>query len=325
MRTSASSIAVAAIAIALTVPAALGATANRTWVSHSGLSGNAGLNPPCTPTNPCDTFATALGATNAGGEINCLDNGSYGAVAIAKSVTIDCDGQLGAIDAVASSNGVTINSATAVVKLRKLTINGNGGIGSGVSIQSAAAVIIENCVIQNFTGSQSLGIAVQSTSSNASQLSVSDTLIVNNTDGANNAGLLISNNGSGPISFALDRVRVEHNASYGVAVSASGTSTGTVAGVIRDSVVTGSGFSGILADAFTAPATVSLDHTHVAGNGTGVISTNGAAVILNNSTVQTNHLGLSAGGGAIFSYDNNAINGNQPGGNGSTPTSIALH
>jgi hypothetical protein len=53
----------------------------------------------------------------------------------------------------------------------------------------------------------------------------------------------------------------------------------------------------------------------VAGNGTGVVSVNGAAVILNNSTVQTNGTGLNAtSGGAIFSYGNNPINGNQPGG-----------
>jgi hypothetical protein len=34
---------------------------------------------------------------------------------------------------------------------------------------------------------------------------------------------------------------------------------------------------------------------------------------------------LAANGGAIFSYGNNAINGNQPGGIGTTPILIGLH
>jgi hypothetical protein len=209
MRTFTSSIAFAAIAISFTMPAALGVTtANRTWVSHSGTSGNAALNPPCTPTNPCDTFATALSATNPSGEINCLDSGSYGRVTITKSVTIDCTGQLGSIDPAdpaSGTNGVTINSASAVVKLRSLTLNGIGSGASGVVIDSAQAVIIENCVIQNFTVSPAnAGIFVLNSSS-ALQLAVADTLIVNN-----NAGISIGQNtGAGPITFAIERVRVE--------------------------------------------------------------------------------------------------------------------
>lgn len=73
-----------------------------------------------------------------------------------------------------------------------------------------------------------------------------------------------------------------------------------------------------------SPVTVSLDHTHVAGNGVGILSANGAAVILNNTTVQTNGTGLAASnGGAMFSYGNNPINGNQP--DGTAPTVIGLH
>jgi hypothetical protein len=49
-------------------------------------------------------------------------------------------------------------------------------------------------------------------------------------------------------------------------------------------------------------------------------------MILNNSTVQVNGTGLSANtGGAIFSYGNNLINGNQPGGVSTAPILIGLH
>jgi hypothetical protein len=90
-------------------------------------------------------------------------------------------------------------------------------------------------------------------------------------------------------------------------------------------VVTGSSNSGVFAQAVGgSEVTVSLDHTQ-AGNVVGITSANGAAVILNNSTVQANNTGLVANnGGAIFSYGNNAINGNQPNGS-DAPTVIGLH
>jgi hypothetical protein len=318
-----SRIAVAAIAIAFTMPAALGATANRTWVSHSGLSSNAGLNPPCTPTNPCDTFATALSVTNPGGEVNCVDNGSYGTVNITQSVTIDCGGQLGAIDVGTNSTGVTVNSATAVVKLRNLTINADfNGVTTGIKIQSAADVTIENCVIQNLNGS---GIIVQT--SNALQFTVTDTLVANNQGGG--GGIAIISSGSGTIGFLLERVRAENNGFGNIIVNSGVNGTGTITGVIRDSVITGStGSPGIAASTSVSnsPITVSLDHTHVTNNATGVVSQGGAAVILNNSTVQTNGTGLvTNNGGAIFSYGNNPINGNQPNGIGAAPILIGLH
>jgi hypothetical protein len=322
MRTFASSIAVSAIAIAFTMPTTFAATANRTWVSHSGTINNAALNPPCTATNPCDSFATALGVTNSGGEINCVDNGSYGTVNITQSVTIDCGGQLGAIDVGNNSIGVTVNSATAVVKLRNLTINADfNGATTGIKIQSAADVTIENCVIQNLNGS---GIIVQT--SNALQLAVTDTLVAKNLGGG--GGLSIITSGSGAIGFLLERVRAENNAFGNISVITGVSGTGAITGVIRDSVIIGStGSPGILASTSVnnSPITVSLDHTHVANNATGVVSQGGAAVILNNSTIQTNGTGLvTNNGGAIFSYGNNAINGNQPNGS-AAPTVIGLH
>src|SRR3569833_3224253 len=61
------------------------AQATRTWVSGTGDDAN-----PCSRTAPCKTFAGAISKTAAGGEINCIDTGGYGAVTITKSITIDC-------------------------------------------------------------------------------------------------------------------------------------------------------------------------------------------------------------------------------------------
>ena len=76
------------IALALTslwaMPAS--AQATRTWVSGVGDDVN-----PCSRTAPCKTFAGAISKTAAGGEINCLDPGGFGAVTITKAMTIDCN------------------------------------------------------------------------------------------------------------------------------------------------------------------------------------------------------------------------------------------
>jgi hypothetical protein len=51
------------------------AQATRTWVSGVGNDAD-----PCSRTAPCKTFAGAISKTAAGGEINCLDPGGFGAV-----------------------------------------------------------------------------------------------------------------------------------------------------------------------------------------------------------------------------------------------------
>jgi hypothetical protein len=215
---------------------------------------------------------------------------------------------------------MTINGANIVVKLCNLSINGQFTTGRGVFIQDAAAVIIENCAIQNFRLG---GIFVQT--SNAFQLNVADTLIANNTAGLY-VGIVILRGGKAPTSFALDRLRIENNINNGIMVEAT-SANGVVTGIIRDTMITGStNGSGLFALTNVWPVTVSLDHTHVANNSIGILSQGGAAVILNNSTIQTNGTGLNAsGGGAIFSYGNNPINGNQPGGIGTAPIVIGLH
>jgi hypothetical protein len=317
MRTFGSSIAVAVFALILATSAAR-ATQMRTWVSHSGTGST------CSDQQPCRDFVNTLNQTQAGGEINCLDSGDFTnnmlGFVITQSVTIDCGGQMGALTPPVGLNGIVINGVQIVVKLRNLTINGQVSGTTGILIQNAAAVIIENCVIQNFGGA---GILVQT--SGALELNVSDTLIANNTTNNNFGGITINTNGSAATKFTFDRVRVEHNHLGGIAVIPA--SIGPVTGVIRDSVVTGSLNSGIFAQAAGgSEVTVSLDHTQVVGNVVGITSANGAAVILNNSTIQTNNTGLVvSSAAAIFSYGNNAINGNQPGGIGTVPTVIGLH
>src|SRR5205809_3355994 len=114
--------------MALGCSAVASAQATRTWVSGVGDDVN-----PCSRTAPCKTFAGAISKTAAGGEINCLDPGGFGAVTITKSVAIKCHYTEGGV-LVSSTNAVVINAAaTDKVTLRGLDING-AGIGAQTSL-----------------------------------------------------------------------------------------------------------------------------------------------------------------------------------------------
>ena len=102
-------VALAATCLLMAVqPAA--AQATRTWVSGVGDDAN-----PCSRTAPCKTFAGAISKTAAGGEINALDPGGFGAVTITKSITIDGGGGLATYKNNAVNGNVTDGTFTVTI------------------------------------------------------------------------------------------------------------------------------------------------------------------------------------------------------------------
>src|SRR5687767_15488928 len=100
------------------------AQATRTWVSGVGNDEN-----PCSRTAPCKTWAGAISKTAAGGEIDALDPGGFGALTITKSITIEgTTGQGFGSTLAAGVNGIVINDSlsatphTARVNLRNLNL-----------------------------------------------------------------------------------------------------------------------------------------------------------------------------------------------------------
>ena len=146
------------------------AQASRTWVSGVGDDAN-----PCSRTAPCKTFAGAISKTAAGGEINCLDPGGFGAVTITKSITIDCHEIFGSV-LVSGTNGINIAATGGNVVLRNLNINGLVANGlKGISITTAANVWIEDCAIFGFAQQ-----AIADTRSTAGSLTITNTVARNN-------------------------------------------------------------------------------------------------------------------------------------------------
>jgi hypothetical protein len=125
------------------------AQATRTWVSGVGDDAN-----PCSRTAPCKTFAGSISKTAAGGEINVLDPGGFGAVTITKAITIDAAGTEAGI-LINGSSGVIVNAgASDNVTLKGLDFSGiNPGTGcpwstTGVRVLKAGSVRIEDSKIE---------------------------------------------------------------------------------------------------------------------------------------------------------------------------------
>src|SRR5690242_4483750 len=125
---------VAGVAAAFALVASSAHAIPRTFVSGTG-GGTA-----CTRALPCASFQAAHDATDLGGEINCLDAGSFGTVMVSKSITIDCAGTVGAIPT--SAGTVTINAPTATVRLRHLTVISTSTIATAIDFQNGSALFV---------------------------------------------------------------------------------------------------------------------------------------------------------------------------------------
>src|SRR5512141_2116109 len=96
--------ALAVVVFTLTIVSVAQAQATRTWVSGVGDDAN-----PCSRTAPCKTFAGAISKTAAGGEIDVLDPGDFGAVTVSKAMIID--GRLAPVAGTAAAGSVTVSTA----------------------------------------------------------------------------------------------------------------------------------------------------------------------------------------------------------------------
>ena len=284
------------------------AQATRTWVSGVGDDAN-----PCSRTAPCKTFAGAISKTAAGGEINCLDPGGFGAVTITKSITISCAYTEGGV--LAAGNGIIVNAgATDIVVLRGLDIFGVPTPTNGVRFIAGAALHIEDSVVRRFNAANSAGILFAPSTAGA-ELYVTNTIVTDNGNGSTGGGIVIAPTGTGSVRAALRGVHVHNNANFGVRVDTAGTTAAAGAHVtIDDSQMFGNS-TGLSSNAPASGVVVTLVVTNstIANNsGTGVQSTGVSSTVLaGNTTITGNATGVSASGGAVIqSFGDNRLQGN---------------
>jgi hypothetical protein len=291
MMNRALTVAAASLAVAFLSASFAHAQATRTWVSGVGDDAN-----PCSRTAPCKTFAGAISKTAAGGEINTLDPGGFGAVTITKSITIDATAGLGGV-LVSGTNGIIVNAGVNdVVILRNLDINGLGTGLSGVRILAGRDVYVENTKIFGFT---TRGISDERLSG---RLFVTDSVISNNTG----TGIGAAAASFTALTITADNVRVERSGNAGVVVSQGAKAT------FANSVVSGNVNFGFFVTG--AGSELNVESAIVSTNGTGIQSTSSAVTRISNTTITGNGTGLSMpSGGAVYSYGTNRIDGNGAG------------
>jgi hypothetical protein len=301
------------VIVTLAASALAQAQATRTWVSGVGDDAN-----PCSRTAPCRTFAGAIPKTFIAGEIDALDPGSFGAVTITKSITIDGGSGFGAILA-SGTTGIIVNVASGNpddperrVTLRRLSINGTGASGTigtatglrGLNVLRVAKLYVENCYIQNFT---TAGIEVD-LNDTGPLVSIKDTNISHTNTGIQMTG------GGEVVGGTLDRVRVE-NCANGIIAKEGAFLT------IRDSIVVNNATTAVGIENTAKSAGLNLENTLISNAGTGVAAGGpGTRVDLSNTSILYNFTAISSGGGTVTSHGNNRIaNNSSP---GVTPTLI---
>lgn len=265
----------------------------------------------CDLTAPCKTLSGAHSKVVDGGEIICLDSGNYtdssNPLVISKSVSIIApDGVDALITLSAAGNGIYINTSTASVVIRGLTLTNTATSGDtyGIKVDAAAAVQIEKCSISGFNSSTNSHGVYFNVGSNA-ELSVKDTTVRNN-----NVGIALNSTSSTTTYKAtLDRVRAENNTN-GIWAKNNASLN------VRDSIAAGN-TSGFRATAGTTGRTaeMNLENCLAVGNTYGVHSggTAGATATVRISNVSSvdNGTGLyrAAGTSNIYTRGNNTAEG----------------
>lgn len=295
---------VAMLALPLATPAS--AQATRTWISGVGDDAN-----PCSRTAPCKTFAGAISKTAAGGEINCLDPGGFGAVTITKAISLICEGELNGVLA-SGGNGINISAGpNDVVLLSGFDLQGFGSGVNGVRFNTGAGLHIRNSVIRGFRGTSGYGVNFQPTTTTGSSLTLENVTVVDNGNSAGvTGGILVQPAASVAANILIANSKIADNNRGGIRIDASAAGS-SVKGSISGSKIVDSQI-GVYARSAPGGGTVNvtLVDSVVSGNGsTGVMAEDALATInASGNTITQNGNGLrSLTGGILVSFGDNVV------------------
>ena len=276
------------------------ADAARTWVSGTGDDVN-----PCTFSAPCRTFAGAYVKTMVGGQINVKDVGTFGALTISKSITIEGGGEFASLQ-FSSGNAIHIDFKGSdglgnVVVLRGLKIFSTSGSGYGVFVTGTVPTHVHvidttftntSTAVSMFPGAAGSSLSVENVEASHLEL----------------AGFMIGPPAGTPLKLTMNNVRVSHSAPYGpwAGVRVYANTTGTIS-----SSSFRNGFHGIAVD--SANVRLSVVRTVLADNFGGGLQHNAAGIttVLDGCSIFGNATGISNAGGTVIGFTNNAVLNNQ--------------
>jgi len=298
MRQAVLSLAIIALALPFFAAAPAQAQSARTWVSGTGDNAN-----PCSRTAPCRTFQGAMASTSPGGEINCLDAGDFGSVAIFMSLTISCEaGTAGILTTTSGAIAVDIAAATTdVVTLRGLDLDGQGPGGAGIRIFSARSVHVEKCTIRNFRSNSASAGIVTFANANTVLLFVADTLISDNSN-----GFEFSSSGGFKVA-SLKNVTITGSSLNGVVLNNSNIYVN-----VTESVISGNGGRAVTTG---AGSTANVDRSTIANNAVALDAFGSGSIIrISGSNIYNNTTGFFIAPGAFIQTDATSNTGSSNGG-----------
>lgn len=300
-----------AMSLAVGITSVANAQATRTWVSGVGDDVN-----PCSRTAPCKTFAGAISKTAAGGEIDALDPGGFGAVTITKAMTIDGGAGQNASSLASGTTAFTISSSNAndVITIRNVSINGatsgqsTGGL-NGIRLVTSSGIApkalhIENVSIFGFNR----GISIENTAgSGLTKVFVDRCTIRNNV----NEGIAELPAGQG--NLTVSRSVINENGTIGISVGGSAVASVTNTVINGDviGVQTASGTRLNMADSL-----VSFN------SNTGLNVLSGSTAFLSGNSIMSNAIGVT-NAGTVTGFTNNGIGGNGTDVSGTAIVSVA--
>jgi Right handed beta helix region len=272
--------------------------------SRSWVSGVGDDANPCSRTAPCRTFAAAVSKTVTNGIINCIDNAGYGSVTITRSMTIDCHENLASV-LVIDLAGITVNIPAGDPKdpQRTARFRNIDISGSGGGGQGINIISAAAVIVEDVTITQVAKQGINDIRADGGMLSVKNTTI------ANNAGVGIVAAAGPTSSVVLDNVHSFKN-TFGLAIAKNNSV------MANRSVFSGNSSSGIQAD---SGALLVLDNSVVSANAVG-LSASGGPVAFGNTDITFNGTGIT---GTTTSFGNNRIFANTVAGIVPTPAGAA--
>jgi hypothetical protein len=297
------------------------------WVSAQGNDASA-----CTMAAPCATFSGAYQKTNAGGEVSCLNSGTFGGAFITKSITFDCS----EVHAGSGLNTPNFGAFFAVqaaptdtVILRGLDLDcaaySNSTEFQCISMSGSGLLVVDHVKVSNSFITTAGGISgLDIVPSGLAKVVVTDSIFVRNGGSSGGAGIRVAPQSSGGAQVTINRVVVAGN-TFGIAFDTSQTGQGinatvsnsTIASNTNDAIVATTSSGG-------GPIGITVRKSELTNNGYGIRSIgSGVTVRADGNAVIGNNVGVSAiSGGALLTAGNNIVQANGSNGSFSGPVPL---
>jgi hypothetical protein len=288
------------------------AQAATAYVSATGLDTNTCLS----EAQACLTLDKAITVSSPSGKILIVGHGDFqgltGPIVGGLSI-IAPDGGVSIKQDSLSQPVFTINAGTTdTVTLKNLGINGGNAGTIGIQVNNGGKVFVENCTLKGFSNGEGEAMFLQPNPGAGvqSQLYISNTEVSNAT-----TGLILIAPRSGLVKTYFTHVEVHNSSGFGI--KSDGTN-GSVDNAITDSAffsVTGSAIHGLTPPTGSPGAPVvrvSLERTTVLNSGGGAVVGNGGGskMLVNKSTVIAHALGIYALNGGTVVLEDSIVSGN---------------